>query len=199
MTLVHGLIPVTLVTHGVQTLANVVDLNIGERGSIALAPLEDCNLPEDALDQLRDGHAGRDGVGVDDDVGDDALARERHVLLAVRHPDRALLAVPRREFVTDLWYAYVANSDLREAVPLLRRADKDVVDDTALVRLHGRAAVPLGVPRGGIHHRVGGRRLTDQHVVSRHACAGSAKAVFVKLAVIAVLHPARALDRGALE
>ena len=179
MTLVHCLIPMALVTHGVQSLADVINLNIRKRSGIAFTPLEDSNLPENALDQLRDGHARRDGVRVDNDVRDYALAGERHVLLAVRHTDRSLLTVPRCEFVTNLRYADVADTDLREAVPLLRSADQNVVDDPALVRLHGCTAVSLGVARRGIHHRVRRRRLSNEHIISGHASAGSAQAIVI--------------------
>jgi len=34
----------------------------------------------EALDQMADGHTGRDGVGVDDNVRRHSLTRKRHVL-----------------------------------------------------------------------------------------------------------------------
>ena len=39
------------------------------------------HLPLQTLDQVTDGHTGRDGVGVDDDIWCDTLGCERHVLV----------------------------------------------------------------------------------------------------------------------
>jgi hypothetical protein len=50
MTLIHGFIPMALIPHGMQTLANVINLNISEWSSITLTPLKDSHLPKDALD-----------------------------------------------------------------------------------------------------------------------------------------------------
>mmetsp|Transcript_21892 Transcript_21892/g.51641 ORF Transcript_21892/g.51641 Transcript_21892/m.51641 type:complete len:260 (-) Transcript_21892:256-1035(-) len=197
--LVHVLVPVALVTHGVQTARHVVDVHVREGRGVALAPLEDRDLPEDTLDELRDGHPGWDGVGVDDDVGHDALAREGHVLLPVRHPDGTLLSVAGGELVPDLGNADVADAHLREAVALLRSAYQDVVDDAALGGLHGRAAVPLGVPRRRVSQRLRRRRLADEDIVAAHPRAWRDKAVLVELVVVAVFHAPGVVHRGLLE
>ena len=47
------------------------------------------HLALETLDQVADGHAGGDGVRVDDDVGRDTLGREWHVLLPELDPARA--------------------------------------------------------------------------------------------------------------
>ena len=74
------------------------------------------HLSEKALDQLRDGHPAGNSVGVNDDVRHDAVDRPGHVLLPVRHTDRALLPVSRRELVADLRDADVPDAHLRTSV-----------------------------------------------------------------------------------
>jgi len=95
MTLVHGLVSMTLIPHGMQPLADIVHLDISERGSITFASLKHSHLSQDTFNQLCDGHSGWDGVGVDNDVRDDALACEWHVFLAVAHSNGTFLPMPR--------------------------------------------------------------------------------------------------------
>eukprot|EP00568_Trieres_chinensis_P019218 CAMPEP_0183327902 /NCGR_PEP_ID=MMETSP0160_2-20130417/84003_1 /TAXON_ID=2839 ORGANISM="Odontella Sinensis, Strain Grunow 1884" /NCGR_SAMPLE_ID=MMETSP0160_2 /ASSEMBLY_ACC=CAM_ASM_000250 /LENGTH=611 /DNA_ID=CAMNT_0025496047 /DNA_START=360 /DNA_END=2190 /DNA_ORIENTATION=+ len=199
VSLVHGLIPMALVSHGVKAHTDVLDCDICERGGIPLAALEDNNLAQEALDELGDGHTGGDGVGVDDDVWNNALGGERHVLLAVSHSNGTLLPMPRGEFVADLRDPNIPNPNLREPVPLLRRADQDVVHDPVLVRLHRGAAVPLGEAARHPGSRVQGRRLADEYVVAGHPRPGLNQPVVVELAVLAVLHSAARVEAGLLE
>lgn len=63
------------------------------------------HLAHEGLDEMADGHAGGDGVGVDDEVWHDALGRPGHVLLRVSHANRPLLAVPARKLVPHLRHA----------------------------------------------------------------------------------------------
>ena len=55
------------------------------RGVSHLA-LVGAQLALEALDQMADGHSGGDGVRVDHNIGGQALAAERHVLLTVLDP-----------------------------------------------------------------------------------------------------------------
>ena len=68
---------------------------------------------------MTDGHTGGDGVRVHDEVGRDPLAGERHVLLVVGDPARALLPVPAGKLVPDLGDADRAHANLAELVAIL--------------------------------------------------------------------------------
>ena len=77
------------------------------------------HLSLQTLDQVTDGHTGGDGVRVHDEVGRDPLAGERHVLLVVGDPARALLPVPAGKLVPDLGDADRAHANLAELVAIL--------------------------------------------------------------------------------
>lgn len=51
---------------------------------------------------MPNGHAGRDGMGIDDEVWHNALCCPGHVLLGVCHADRSLLPMPTGKFVPNL-------------------------------------------------------------------------------------------------
>ena len=79
-----------------QQVADAVDGRLlVERRGVAEGAVLHARGAQDALHELADGHAAGDRVGVDDDVGDEALGREGHVLRAVAHAHGALLPVPR--------------------------------------------------------------------------------------------------------
>jgi hypothetical protein len=91
-------------------------------------------------------HAGRNGVGVDDEVRHNALARERHVLLSVGDPHSALLAMPRRKLVSDLWNSDCACADLDKLGVAVRSArHHDLVNHTVFVCFEMCGAVRLGL------------------------------------------------------
>ncbi len=54
--------------------------------------------------ELTNGHAGGDGVWVDDEVWHNAVLRPGHVFLGVGDTNGALLPVPTGKLVTHLWY-----------------------------------------------------------------------------------------------
>ncbi len=54
--------------------------------------------------ELTNGHAGGDGVRVDDEVWHNAVLGPGHVLLGVGDTNGALLPVPTGKLVTHLWY-----------------------------------------------------------------------------------------------
>mmetsp|Transcript_38401 Transcript_38401/g.115055 ORF Transcript_38401/g.115055 Transcript_38401/m.115055 type:complete len:461 (-) Transcript_38401:2045-3427(-) len=199
VSLIHGLVAVTLISHGMETHTDILDGHVREGGGVALAPLEYDDLAEETFDQLSDGHSGGDGVRIHDDVGDDPLGREGHVFLSVGHTDRSLLSVPRCKFVPDLGDANVPNPNLGEPIPLLRGAEQHVINDTVLVGLHGRRTIPLGVPAGHTRRRIHGSRLTDEYVVPAHPRPRLDQSIPVELGVFPVLHTATAVHRRLLE
>ncbi len=54
--------------------------------------------------ELTNGHAGGDGVWVDDEVWHNAVLGPGHVLLRVGDANGALLPMPTGKLVTHLWY-----------------------------------------------------------------------------------------------
>ena len=55
---------------------------------------------KDTLDELGDRHSARDGVGINDDIGNDSVFREGHIALIVDHAGRAFLSVSGGEFIS---------------------------------------------------------------------------------------------------
>ena len=74
--------------------------------------MERAGLAGHGLDEHADGHAGREGVGVDDAVGRDARGGEGHVDLRPEHGEHALLPVPRGELVAHDRVAVVPELDV---------------------------------------------------------------------------------------
>ena len=69
---------------------------------------------------------------VDDQVWNDTLLSEGHILLTIRHANRTFLTVPRRKLVTDLRNTYLADLDLREALSFLVGRENHRVDHSTL-------------------------------------------------------------------
>jgi hypothetical protein len=111
---VHDLEAALLVSEVLQQFGDVVNGHRSEGRRVTLVARERRDLGKKALDQVADGHAGGNGVRIDDDVWGNAFACERHVFLPVRDADGSLLAVPRGELVTDLRDADRADADLDE-------------------------------------------------------------------------------------
>eukprot|EP01139_Manchomonas_bermudensis_P002636 Amastigsp_a5308_12.p3 type:complete len:160 gc:universal Amastigsp_a5308_12:1865-1386(-) len=125
---VEDLVAVALVAELVELVGEVLDGGVRERSGVALTSCHCGDFAEEALDELGDGHARRDGVRVHDDVGDDAFAGEGQVFLAVRDAAGALLPVARRELVADVRDAYRARADLADDKALAVGGEHDAVD-----------------------------------------------------------------------
>ena len=164
---VHHLVPSLLIALMVQLRRYVLHRHVAERRAVALARLDGRHLAQQTLDQLPDGHTRRDGVRVHDDVRHDALARERHVLLTVRHTDRTLLTVARRQLVADLRNAHRTHLHLHEAVPLVVGGQHHLVHRAALRVSQARAAV-LQTCAALRVHLARRRHLADQNGIARH-------------------------------
>ena len=92
-------------------------------------------LAQQALDQVPDGHPGRDGVRIDDEVGSDALRSERHVFLAIRDPNSTLLTMTRSKFITDLRNTGRPYTNLHELLPISVRGQEDLVNNAVFCAL----------------------------------------------------------------
>ena len=170
VSVVEDLVASLLVALVVQLVGDVLHRHVAERRAVALARLQRRDLAEQTLDELSDGHTRGNGVRVHDDIRNDAVLREGHVFLPVRHSDRSLLSVSRAQFVADLRDAYRAHLHLHEAEASLVGGQHHLVHDAALRVPQPRAAVlQVGA---SVHVQLpGGRRLADQNAVARYARA----------------------------
>lgn len=121
---VEALGAVVAVARAEELLAKVVAggvlLVVLEGGAVLPEALEGAALAGHGLDEHADGHARREGAGVDDAVGRDAALAEGHVLLREEAARDALLAVAARELVADDGVARVAQLDRGLARPVAR-------------------------------------------------------------------------------
>mmetsp|Transcript_38486 Transcript_38486/g.101520 ORF Transcript_38486/g.101520 Transcript_38486/m.101520 type:complete len:291 (-) Transcript_38486:136-1008(-) len=192
---VHPLEASLLVAKVLEEFGDLVDGDRREGRRVALVACERRDLGEQTLDQVADGHARGDGVRVDDDVGRDALARERHVLLALREADRSLLPVARRKLVANLRDAHRADAYLDELAPFLIGRQEHLVHVASLRRAERRRRVASReLCLRGVHllPRRPRRRLADDDVVARDAHTRRHQAIVVELRVVPL---AQAVDR----
>ena len=142
---VHDLEAPRLVAVLAQQARHGINRDIGKRRRVALHALERGDLAQQTLDQMRNRHARRDGVRVDDNVRCDALGRKRHVLVAVRQTNGTLLTMARGKLVAnlrDLGGAY-AHLDVPQVV--LVRGHDDLVDNAVLRATQRRRRIALHV------------------------------------------------------
>ena len=89
---VERLVAVALEAARLQDVARLGQhVALREGRAVAVAAVERDGLAQQRLQQLRDGHARRDGVRVDDDVGTHAVGRDGHVPRVAQLAERALL------------------------------------------------------------------------------------------------------------
>lgn len=81
---------------------------------------------------MANGHTGWDGMGVDDNIWGDTLSSKRHIFLAVRDSNGALLPMSRCKFVAHLRDAYRSDADLCEFEALRISCQHDVINNSAL-------------------------------------------------------------------
>mmetsp|Transcript_15972 Transcript_15972/g.60416 ORF Transcript_15972/g.60416 Transcript_15972/m.60416 type:complete len:683 (-) Transcript_15972:428-2476(-) len=189
---VHDLVSGALVADLLQVARHRLHVEgLDEGRSVALGAVVRHDLAQEALDQVPHGHSRRHGVRVHDDVGDDALAGEGHVLHAERHADGPLLTVPGRELVADLRVADVAHAHLGEALSVAVRAEEHAVHHARLgdAGLDAGAALRVARRLAGDGRRVRHRhRLADDDVAAEHCRSGLHQAVLVELAKVRVAH-----------
>ena len=149
---------------------------------------------------MGDGHAGGDGVRVDDDVGCEAGGGEGHVFLAVGDADGSFLTVAGGELVTDLRDFGCASADLDEFEAFDVRGEEDLVDDTIFGAAEGRGDITLHVKFCALAEFFciwgDGCCLADDNVLSRHTSAGHDDSIIIELVIRSVLHLERVTEIG---
>jgi len=93
--IVHDFEAALLVSALLEEVGDGFDSDVGEGGGVSLLSSEGANFAQETLNHVANGHARRDGMGVDDDVRSDSLGSKRHVLLPVGNPNGSLLTVAR--------------------------------------------------------------------------------------------------------
>lgn len=204
--IVHDLVASHLVAQSMQLfgdcLHGVLGLNILEWCGITLFALESCNLRREALDQVADGHPGRDGVGIDDQVRDDSFLSEWHVLLRVSHANCTFLAVARGKLVSDVRDSDGSHLDFGEVVAVSVQGEEHLVDFAVLgvLQLSGNVFAILqnrvSGPKLGhsilrarhdfiiaVHGLLDGCSLADDYVVTTHSGPWLDQTILVKLVV----------------
>ena len=198
---VHHLPAAALVPAIVQGPRDIIDGDAGERRGVSLLADAGRDLRHQGLDQVPDGHSGRDSVRVDDEVRHDSFGSEWHIFLGVGDTHGTLLAVARGELVAHLRDAHRPHPHLDETGTVGARREGHAVNHAALAMAQtGRAVLP-GEPLRHAAAVVRNRgRLADDHVIPTDARAGGGDAVVVQLVVGTVAKASghlavRALDR----
>ena len=160
VSIVHALVAVLLIHTLLQCAANILYREvIHKRGRITLFTQETADFAKKTLYEMPHGHAGGDGVGVDDDVRGDALTGERHILLrkvlnvivisrkvyktvvllgylAIGHSYGSLLPMTRSKLIPDLRDAQVADANLTVLVAILICREHNSVDIALFIATH---------------------------------------------------------------
>lgn len=97
---VTALLEALALENGARLEEHVALLGGRKRSAVTKATLERDGLAKKHLHQLRDGHARRNGVRVDDDVGANAVGRNGHVPRVAQLAERALLPVSKSPGLT---------------------------------------------------------------------------------------------------
>src|SRR5437879_2480367 len=120
---------------------------------------------------MGDGHPRRNRVGIDDQVGDDPLRGEGHVLLRSDQSDHTLLAVSGRELVPQFRHPEVADLHLRQLRTVLALREHDGIDPSALAVTHGHRRLAAFLRRQEVRlffEEARGARFSDQDVAPVH-------------------------------
>mmetsp|Transcript_33330 Transcript_33330/g.48621 ORF Transcript_33330/g.48621 Transcript_33330/m.48621 type:complete len:227 (+) Transcript_33330:902-1582(+) len=189
MSLVHSLITMTLVTHRMETLTNILNRHIRKRSCITFTSLKDNNLTQKTLNELCDSHTRRNGVGVHNNIRDNTFCSEWHILLPIRHTNCTLLSMPRSKLVTDLWNAHVSNTNFCELISLFCGTNHDVINDTVLICFHRSTTITLCVSRWSHScSSIEWCRLSNKNVISRHTRSRLDQTIIIKFSVLSVFH-----------
>ncbi|RNA27889.1 hypothetical protein BpHYR1_036545 [Brachionus plicatilis] len=189
-----------------QELGNLLDSDgVVEGRRVSNLAFVGAHLGLQTLDQVAHSHTGRDSVRVDDQVGRDAFARERHVLHLVEHAAGALLAVTRRKLVSDLRRLHSSYFNFDKFVSFVAHAHKHLVDDAGLGRAQKGARVLFGelFDGGRIAELVfvlgQGQGLANDDVIAADARARRYDAVVLQLFVDGVSHARAGASLGLFE
>mmetsp|Transcript_10986 Transcript_10986/g.16053 ORF Transcript_10986/g.16053 Transcript_10986/m.16053 type:complete len:238 (-) Transcript_10986:1894-2607(-) len=171
VTLIHVLVPVLLIAHGMEAVANIFDRNISKGRRVTFASLEDNHLSKNTLNQLSDSHTGWNGVRVHDNVGNDAFDRPWHIFLTIGHSNRSLLPVPRCKLVSNLRDTNVSDPNLSKSIPFFGCTHENVIDNTIFVGLHRRRNISFRKSGRLTDCLILRNRLSDQDILSRDTSA----------------------------
>lgn len=67
---------------------------------------------------------------INDDIGSESLASERHILMTILNTARSLLSVARREFVANLRNTHRSDTNLTELVALAVQRQHHLIDNS---------------------------------------------------------------------
>ena len=101
-----------------------------ERRGVAKTSIERRLLGEETLDQVTNGHSGRDGMWIDNQVWSDAFSGEWQVFLSIGHTAGTFLTVSRGELVSDLRDLDGSHFDFDEQEASFVICEHDLVDNT---------------------------------------------------------------------
>jgi len=169
----------------------LVDCDRAKSGGVTLGSREGGHLGQQTLNQVANGHAGRDGVGVDNQVRRQSLTREGHVLLPVRHTAGTLLSVAGGKFVSNLGDSHSADADLDELVAFRKGGrDHDLVDNALLISTQGNGGITLSESPGllvdghVVIFRGEGDSLANNDVIAEDLLSRSDQAVILNLVIV---------------
>lgn len=129
----HHLIAVLLVPKTMHLLSFHLHVERPERCSIlAESAFQGCHFSHQCLDDVPNGHSGRDAMRVDDHIGHYSVHCEGQVFLSESHAASTLLAMSGCKLVPNLGYPYTSDSYLRKLVTSCVLRDDDQVDDSFL-------------------------------------------------------------------
>ena len=114
-----------------------------ERRGVSLVTVQTGNLAENSFDQVTNGHTRRDGVRVDNHVGNDPLHCEGQILLPICQTTSTLLAVATSKLVTDLWNLDSSHLYLDESFAFFVGSEYDLIDVTFLGMFEGDGPIFL--------------------------------------------------------
>lgn len=167
-----------------QEVRDLLDVDgVVERSGVADFALVGRHFALKAFDQVTNCHTRRNGVRVDDDVGSQALASERHILLAVLNSARTLLTVTGGEFVANLRDADRADANLAKLVALGVQRQHHLVHNARLRVTQESGRVSFRELFSGALQVVVVLRKSDRfannHVIARHTKSRCNDAVVV--------------------
>ena len=203
VSVIHDLESSGLVSLLAEEIGYRIDRNIRKWRGISFKALERSNFREKTFDQVSNSHTRWDGVGVNDQIRNNTLSSERHILLSVSDTDRALLSVTRRKLVANLRDLGCSNPDFDVAHAVLVSRNDYRIDNAAFCASQRRGRVALDMldlplAKFGIVRR-DRRRLSDDDVLTGDSYARRNNAISIKLIVRAVLQPQRVATCWALE
>ena len=130
-------------------------------------------------------------MGIDDDIGDNARGRLRHVLGIQNHAHCALLTVSRTEFIAYLWYTILTHPNFGKGISLAVPVLIDLVHVAALVITRRLGHIPTRLGACRKHLARGNTQrddLANEHIVGSHELVLRNETISTQLVVVGILH-----------